>query len=59
MFVFKASTIISEIKKFNPEIINCCRNALEFSKTDFDFKRIEEKKIFFCDDDAGQLARLG
>jgi len=48
MFVFKASTIVSEIKKFNPEIIQCCEKALENSKEDLDFKRIEEKVFSDC-----------
>ena len=48
MFVFKASTIVSEIKKFNPQIINCCENALEYSKEDLDFKRIDEKFFLDC-----------
>ena len=48
MFVFKASTIISEVKKFYPEIINCCKKALESSKEDLDFKRIEEKDFSDC-----------
>ena len=48
MFVFKASTIISEIKKFNSEIINCCEKALESSKEDLDFKRIEDKVFLDC-----------
>ncbi len=48
MFVFKASTIISEIKKFHPEIISCCEKALAFCKEDLDFKRIEEKVFSDC-----------
>ncbi len=48
MFVFKSSTIISEIKKFNPEIIKCCEKAFESSREDLDFKRIEEKNFFNC-----------
>jgi len=48
MFVFKASTIISELEKFYPKIINCCKKALESSKEDLDFKRIEEKIFSDC-----------
>ena len=48
MFAFKASTIISEIKKFYPEIINCCKKALESSTEDLDFKRIEKKVFSDC-----------
>ena len=43
MFVFKASTIISEMKKYYPEIVDYCEKALESVKDDLNFKRIEEK----------------
>ncbi len=48
MFVFKASTIISEVEKFYPKIINCCKKALESSRKDLDFERIEEKVFSDC-----------
>ena len=48
MFVFKASNIISEMKKFYPEIINCCKKALEYSQEDLDFTRIKEKELDVC-----------
>jgi len=48
MFVFKASTIISEMNKFYPEIINCCKKALKFSKDDLYFKRIDKKSFDAC-----------
>ncbi len=48
MFVFKATTIISEVKKFHPEIIDRCKNALESSREDLDFKRIEENVFLDC-----------
>ena len=48
MFVFKASTIINEIEKFCPEIIKCCKKALESSKEDLDFKRIIDKVFADC-----------
>ena len=45
MFVFKASTIISEINKFKPEVVSSCKNAIDSYTNDLDFKRID-KKIF-------------
>ena len=48
MFVFKASTIINEMEKFHPEIINCCKKALEFSEIDLDFKRLDKKLFEAC-----------
>ncbi len=48
MFVFKASTIISEMEKFNSEIVTCCKRALETSHKDLDFKRIKDKTFSDC-----------
>ena len=48
MFVFKASTIISEINKTYPEIISCCEKSFESSKEDLEFKRIDEKVFSGC-----------
>ena len=38
MFVFKASTIISEINKYHPEIIKCCKKSFEPAKTIWSLK---------------------
>ena len=48
MFVFKARTIISEINKYYPEIIKCCKKSFESSKDDLEFKRIDEKVFSDC-----------
>ena len=48
MFVFKASTIISEIKKFQPEVFSTCLKAIKSYKKDLDFKRIDEKVFSGC-----------
>ena len=48
MFVFKASTIISEMEKYYPEIVDYCEKALESVKDDLNFKRIEEKVFADC-----------
>ncbi len=45
MFLAKASTIISEMEKYEPKIINICRRALQKSTKDLDFIRID-KNIF-------------
>ena len=49
MFVFKATVILDEIKKFAPEVYNNCKNCLEVSKKDLDFIRLEEKSFKKCD----------
>ena len=48
MFMFKASTIIEELKKFTPEIINTCKVALETSKHDLDFDRLDKDSFEKC-----------
>ncbi len=50
MFVFKATSILNEIKSFAPEILKNCQKCLEKSKKDFDFLRLEEEAFRNCDD---------
>ena len=45
MFVFKASSILKEISKFTPEILENCKECLRESKVDLDFLRLN--KFFF------------
>lgn len=42
MFMFKASTIISELERYAPEIVTCCREALASSVEDLDFIRVDK-----------------
>lgn len=42
MFVFAAKTYIEELTKFEPAIVNTCRNALAEAQTDLDFIRLSE-----------------
>ncbi len=48
IFLFKAKTIINEIKNLNPEIFEACEKAFHSSKKDFDFQRIDEKTFEVC-----------
>ena len=48
IFLFKASTIIQELKKYSPEIIDLCNEALNISKKDLDFLRISEEVFRKC-----------
>ena len=50
MFVFKASSILKELEKFNPEIVQNCENSLKKSKVDLDFIRLEETFFSKCPD---------
>jgi len=48
MFLFKASSIINELEKFAPEIINYCKIAIEKDVVDLDFLRLEEESFKKC-----------
>ena len=48
MFLFKASSIISELEKFSPEIINYCKIAIEKDVEDLDFLRLEAESFKKC-----------
>ena len=48
MFMFKAKTIIEEIKTFSPEIFNSCENAIEKSIHDLDFQRLDKNSFEKC-----------
>ena len=45
IFLFKASTILKELKKYNPEIIKICEEAINKGSKDLDFFRVN-KEIF-------------
>ena len=49
MFVFKATSILDEIKSFTPEIFNNCKHCLEISNKDLDFLRLEKNSFLKCD----------
>ena len=48
MFVFKASTILSEIKKFHPDVVSSCLKSIDSHTKDLDFKRIDKKAFSEC-----------
>jgi len=50
IFLFKAKTIINEIKDLNLEIYEACRKTFENSIMDLDFQRLDEKSFEFCPD---------
>lgn len=49
MFVFKATSILDEIKLYAPEIFNNCKKCLEISQNDLDFLRLEKKSFMQCE----------
>jgi len=48
MFMFKASTLITELEQYSPEILNSCRDALDKGQTDLDFIRLDKKAFKNC-----------
>ena len=43
IFVFRADLYLTELTKFHPAIVAACRKALELSKTDMDFFRLDKE----------------
>jgi len=50
MFMFKAKEIINEINKFSPEILLSCKDAINKSKFDLDFQRLDKDSFERCTD---------
>ena len=48
MFVFKAKTIIEELKKLAPDVYSSCEKAIKNSKKDLDFLRLDETTMLQC-----------
>lgn len=48
IFLFKAKAILKEILHFQPEIINCCKRALQNREFDLDFQRLNKKEFKKC-----------
>ena len=48
IFMFKATTILKEVKAFSPDLIKNCRRALDKKLFDLDFQRLDEKAFLNC-----------
>ena len=48
IFLFKATTILKELKKYQPEIMESCKDVFLEMDKDFDFQRINEGKFATC-----------
>ena len=58
IFLFKASTILNELLKFEPEIVNICQKSLKNNLLDLNFQRIDEKLFKFCPSKSIDIAIL-
>lgn len=52
MFLFRASTLISELQQLAPEILSACRSTLAAAKTDMDFLRLDSETFASCPEDS-------
>ena len=48
MFMFKASTMLSELAKFEPDMSAAVESSFDSQQKDLDFVRIDEKKFAAC-----------
>lgn len=52
MFMFKASTYLQELEKFNPAIAQNAKNAIQSCKNDLDFIRLDKESFEQCPEDS-------
>ena len=48
IFLFKASTILKELEKFQPRLLEYCKLSIRNSSKDFDFQRLEKQSFKKC-----------
>jgi mannose-1-phosphate guanylyltransferase/mannose-6-phosphate isomerase len=56
MFMFKASTVLSELRSLAPAIYEACAQAFTVAKRDLDFTRLGEKEFNECPSDSFDYA---
>ncbi|QWF69567.1 mannose-1-phosphate guanylyltransferase/mannose-6-phosphate isomerase [Methylomonas paludis] len=52
MFAFKAGVFLRELEKFNPKMLQICREALQTAQTDLDFVRLDKEVFSQCPSDS-------
>jgi mannose-1-phosphate guanylyltransferase len=48
MFLFRASAILAELERLAPEVVSCCRAAIDHDSADLDFLRLERESFASC-----------
>ncbi|MBW2218875.1 MAG: mannose-1-phosphate guanylyltransferase/mannose-6-phosphate isomerase [Deltaproteobacteria bacterium] len=48
IFMFRASEVLSECEKYIPEIVDACKKALQYGKSDLDFFRLDRDAFELC-----------
>ncbi len=56
IFMFKAKTLLDEIKKFSPKILENCINTLRESENDLDFHRLNKNAFEKCPNESIDIA---
>ena len=56
MFLFKASAMLAELERLAPEVVSCCRAALDQDEADLDFLRLDPEAFSQCPDVAIDVA---
>jgi mannose-1-phosphate guanylyltransferase/mannose-1-phosphate guanylyltransferase/mannose-6-phosphate isomerase len=52
MFAFKAGVFLKELERFNPQMLEFCKEALKAAKTDLDFTRLDKAIFANCPADS-------
>jgi len=52
MFAFTAGNFLQELAKFNPQMLEICKQALAAAKTDLDFTRLDKEIFSTCPADS-------
>ena len=58
IFLFKASTILNELLKFEPEIVSICKSSLTNNLLDLNFRRIDKELFKSCPNKSIDVAVL-
>ena len=48
MFLFRASAMLAELERLAPELVSCCRSALDHDTPDLQFLRLEREAFAQC-----------
>lgn len=52
MFLFRASTLLAELERFRPDILEACREAFAAARRDGDFIRLDREAFARCPSDS-------
>jgi mannose-1-phosphate guanylyltransferase/mannose-1-phosphate guanylyltransferase/mannose-6-phosphate isomerase len=56
MFVFRADTVLAELERFAPAIVEACRRSLDAARLDLDFLRLDGEAFAACPEDSVDYA---